>query len=264
MKVGACMSFPLKTVSSDKSVRYASELMVRHEIGSLIVQDYGSVVGVVTSRDVRNSHPNRIVADAMTKTPATVPADSFIWDALGIMERLRIKRLLVTDKENRICGIVTRDTIRIHLSELLDPLTGLFRPPYVEAIGNDLLRKRECFHLLFIDLNDFGQINKRYGHPVGDDLIRGFADLLLSLATADDYLCRYGGDEFVIVTTRSEPSLQQLIERLRLPYTIEEVALSMAVGVVSSSRDPEFYTSSFRDLIGKASRHSTLLKAANI
>lgn len=259
MKVGELMSSPIRTVSSDKSVRHASELMAKLEIGSLVVQDHGSIVGIVTSRDVRQTHPNRIVADAMTRNPVSVPADSFVWDALGTMERLRIERLLVTDKD-RVCGLITRDTIRIQLSELQDPLTGLFRPAYVQSIGTELLRRREWFHLLFIDLNNFGEINKRYGHPVGDDMIKGFADLLLSIGTADDYLCRYAGDEFVIVTLRSEASLQQLLDVLREPLVIEDIPVSTAVGVVSGSREPGFFSLSFRDLVGKASLLSTSLK----
>ncbi|TMV52859.1 CBS domain-containing protein [Paenibacillus mesophilus] len=259
MKVGELMSSPVQSVSSDKSVRHASELMARLEIGSLVVQDHGSLVGILTSRDVRQSHPNRIVADAMTRKPVSVPVDSFVWDALGTMERLRIERLLVTDND-RVCGIITRDTIRIHLSELQDPLTGLFRPAYVQAIGEELLRRRERFHLLFIDLNDFGEINKRYGHPVGDDLIKGFADKLLTLATADDYLCRYAGDEFVIVTVRPEASFQQLVDVLREPQIIEDIPVSMTVGTVSGQYEPGFFSYSFRDLISKASLLSTSLK----
>lgn len=259
MKVGELMSSPIRTVSSDKSVRHASELMAKLEIGSLVVQDHGSIVGIVTSRDVRQTHPNRIVADAMTRNPVSVPADSFVWDALGTMERLRIERLLVTDKD-RVCGLITRDTIRIQLSELQDPLTGLFRPAYVQSIGSELLRRREWFHLLFIDLNNFGEINKRYGHPVGDDMIKGFADLLLSIGTADDYLCRYAGDEFVIVTLRPETSLQQLLDVLREPLVIEDIPVTTAVGVVSGSREPGFFSLSFRDLVSKASLLSTSLK----
>ncbi|GAA3408088.1 GGDEF domain-containing protein [Paenibacillus hodogayensis] len=259
MKVGELMTSPIRTVSSDKSVRHASELMAKLEIGSLVVQDHGTIIGIVTSRDVRQTHPNRIVADAMTPNPMSVHQDHFIWDALGTMERLRIERLLVSDG-NRVCGIITRDTIRIQLSELQDPLTGLFRPGYVQAVGKEMLRKHEWFHLLFVDLNNFGEINKRYGHPVGDDMIKGYADRLLSLATADDYLCRYAGDEFVILTVRPEGELQQLLEALREPLVIEHIPVSTTVGFVSGLREPDFFSFSFRDLISKASLLSTSLK----
>jgi GGDEF domain-containing protein len=91
-------------------------------------------------------------------------------------------------------------------------------------------------------------------------MIKGFADLLLSIGTADDYLCRYAGDEFVIVTLRSEASLQQLLDVLREPLVIEDIPVTTAVGVVSGSREPGFFSLSFRDLVSKASLLSTSLK----
>lgn len=263
MKVGELMTSPIQTISSDKSVRYASELMAKLKIGSLVVEDYGAITGIVTSRDIRQTHPNRIVADAMTPDPVSVSDNCFVWDALGIMEKLRIERLLVSDGI-RVCGIITRDTIRIKLGELQDPLTGLFRPAYVKAVGQEMLRKRERFHLLFIDLNSFGAINKRYGHPVGDDLLKGYADRLLSLTGADDYLCRYAGDEFVILTVRPEHELQQLLRMLQEPFVIEDIPVSTAVGHVSGQQDPDFFSYSFRDLISKASLHSTSLKKRDL
>ena len=69
MKVSEIMASSVYTVSSDKSVSYAAERMNEWKVGSLIVVDHGTVMGIITSRDVRSSHPNRIVADAMTTKP---------------------------------------------------------------------------------------------------------------------------------------------------------------------------------------------------
>jgi diguanylate cyclase (GGDEF)-like protein len=116
--------------------------------------------------------------------------------ALNIMLQYQIERLPVT-KDEQVVGLVTRETLKIKISELVDPLTGLFRAPYIHIIGEDLLKKRECFQLLFVDLNNFGMINKLFGHPVGDDVILGYAEKLKSYTEKGDYLCRYAGDEFV-------------------------------------------------------------------
>ncbi len=256
------MSTPVWTVTSSKSVRYASELMSQLKIGSLVVQDYETVLGIITSRDIRETHPNRIVADAMTSEPVCVPIASFAWDALDTMERLQLERLLVTDKEH-LCGMITRDTIRIRLKELQDPMTGLFRQPFVHSIGTDFLRKKRGFHLLFIDLNNFGEINKQYGHPIGDDLIRGYSEWLDSLGTSDDYLCRYAGDEFVILSARPAASLLQLVEVLHEPVMIEGIEVTTAIGIVSDLSEPDFFQMSFRELISRASLHSTSLKPGN-
>jgi diguanylate cyclase (GGDEF)-like protein len=256
VKVAELMSSPLLTVHAERSVRHAAELMERLGVGSLVVEEHGIVVGIVTSRDIRLSHPNRLVADAMTRDPVCVPAEQLIWEALRTMERLKIKRLLVRDG-GRACGIVTRNEIRLRISKLQDAMTGLFRPAYVQAIAEKLMAEGVPFHLLFIDVNDFREVNKQYGHPVGDDVIRGYADRLLMLAGADDYVCRYAGDEFVIVTRRPVESLGRLLDALSEPLDTGDVVISTAIGVVSSADEPGL---SFRDLVGKASLLSTSRK----
>lgn len=259
MKVAELMSAPIHCVSSYRSVQYASEMMAELEIGSLVVKDYDQTMGIITSRDVRKAHPNRIVADAMTPDPVTISADSFIWDALKIMEQLRIERLLVT-RDASVVGMITRDAIRIRLGRLLDPLTGLFRQGYVQSIGNELLRNRERFQLLFIDLNKFGEINKRYGHPVGDDVIRGFAAKLSTLVAPEDCLCRYAGDEFVILSSRTEQEMSALIEAITEPIDISGVTVSAAVGMLCGEKEPDFLSLSFREIISRASLLSTSQK----
>ena len=64
------------------------QLMNELNIGSLIVEDYGSITGIITSRDIRSSHPNRLAADAMTPNPICISANAFIWDAQTLMEQV--------------------------------------------------------------------------------------------------------------------------------------------------------------------------------
>jgi diguanylate cyclase (GGDEF)-like protein len=92
----------------------------------------------------------------------------------------------------------------------VDPLTGLanrrsLRPVLRQAASSGAT-------ILFFDLDDFKMINDRYGHQAGDDCLRRFAAALRECFGADDHLTRYGGDEFLAVTT-SEP--QPVIERVR-------------------------------------------------
>lgn len=259
MKLKEIMSSPVHTVSSDRSVRYASEIMDQLEIGSLVVKDHDAIVGIITSRDIRKAHPNRIVADAMTPHPVSVSSDSFAWEALELMMRLRIERVIVHDQAGAV-GLITRDSIQIHMSELKDPLTELYRPGYIQSIGTEMLCKKEPFHLIFIDMDNFGEINKKYGHPVGDDIIQGFAGHLRSLASSQDYLCRYAGDEFVVISVRTENQIAELVEALNEPLTIADIPVSAAIGVISESNEPGFFSLSFREMISRASLASTYSK----
>jgi diguanylate cyclase (GGDEF)-like protein len=262
MKIADLMSTPVHSVSSDRSVKYVSNLMNELNTGSMIVVDNGIIVGITTSRDVRSSHPNRIIADAMTSEPYSISSDAFAWEALKVMEQHRIKRLLVKD-DNNVLGIVTRETLKINLKELIDPLTGFYRAPYIQTIGENLLAERISFQLFFIDLNNFGEINKLYGHPVGDDIIQGYADRLRSLTTDGDFLCRYAGDEFVIITLRGE-SIYTLLESLNQEVTIKDIQVSASVGSIDEKKESDFFSIKFRDLISKASLMSTSLKRINV
>jgi len=261
VRVDELISGPVHTISPEKSVFRAAELMNEHGVDTLVVVDHGAVLGILTSRDVRSAHPNRIVADAMTTDPVTVSPDVFIWDALTIMDRHRIGRLLIRDG-NTLAGLVTREAIRIKLSELLDPLTGLYREPYIRAIGEALLKKKQPFHLLFVDLNCFREINKRYGHPFGDDAILAFARRMARwVKETRDFLCRYGGDEFVMISLAEEETVDRFIRAISRPLSINRVAVSASIGYVNGFREPQFFALSIRDVLAKASLLSTGAKA---
>ncbi|MFC4770095.1 GGDEF domain-containing protein [Effusibacillus consociatus] len=263
MRVAEFMSSPVYTVSSERSVQYVSDMMNELKIGSLLVTDHGTIVGIITSRDLRSSHPNRIVADAMTPNPISILPDQFAWDALEKMEKHSIERLLVIHEEQAI-GIVTRETLQIKLNQIVDPLTGMYRAPYIQQIGEHFLNRRQHFHLLFIDLNNFGEINKLYGHPVGDDFLVEFSNRLRTLTNEQDYVCRYAGDEFIVITCRNENDALQLGDSLSQPIVIQNVTLSASVGVVNGFLVPDFFSLSFRELISRASLLSTSLKQKSL
>jgi diguanylate cyclase (GGDEF)-like protein len=88
-----------------------------------------------------------------------------------------------------------------------DPLTNLHnRRHFDDTIEReDAIRRRiaaerrpERSAILF-DLDHFGKVNKRFGHQVGDRVLREFADTLRARARASDLVARYGGEEFVVI-----------------------------------------------------------------
>ena len=111
------------------------------------------------------------------------------------------------------------------LSELTDiartdHLTGLANKRHLETIlGGEMDRaKRSGSHLgvVFADLDHFKLVNDKYGHQVGDEVLKQFADRLKVCTRTYDHLFRYGGEEFVVVSPGSgRKGLLSLAERIR-------------------------------------------------
>lgn len=84
-----------------------------------------------------------------------------------------------------------------------DPLTGLANRRRAEALleGNQMAGRP--FVILMFDLDHFKTINDRYGHPVGDQVLVAFAQRLAAQMPPEDVVCRWGGDEFLVIVTRA-------------------------------------------------------------
>jgi diguanylate cyclase (GGDEF)-like protein len=101
-----------------------------------------------------------------------------------------------------------------------DPLTGLYnRRHFFETIPSLLEMCKTSLQplsLMIIDIDHFKDINDRYGHLAGDDLLKSIADILNSRIRNLDFVCRYGGEEFLIVLPETPQHIAlEIAERLR-------------------------------------------------
>jgi diguanylate cyclase (GGDEF)-like protein len=130
-----------------------------------------------------------------------------------------------------------------------DVRTNLWRPPYLLIqIENELKRAERHVEghdlsLLFIDLDGFKQLNDDHGHEAGDKALLKVAKILGKHHRAEDVVCRYGGDEFVLLlpecdvlrATKTGERIRREIEEARFRDRDEKltVQLSCSVGVVT-------------------------------
>ena len=106
-------------------------------------------------------------------------------------------------------------------SAALDPLTQLHNRTSLDsqlervADLSFLMSATPC--LLMIDVDHFKSVNDRFGHPIGDEVIRRVADTLVrNFLRREDFVARYGGEEFVVVVPDSSAhSVRQRAERVR-------------------------------------------------
>lgn len=84
-----------------------------------------------------------------------------------------------------------------------DPLTGCFNRRYLqETLPRECARaRREGYPLalIMLDIDHFKQVNDTYGHPAGDEMLRMLGGMLRASIRSGDMVCRYGGEEFLLV-----------------------------------------------------------------
>src|SRR5262249_53111910 len=134
-------------------------------------------------------------------------------------------RALVVLRGEEMVGLLTERDLAESWGSVPDPLTGLPWQDQMRRWATAHLRRGREVAILFLDLNEFGSLNKQRGHVVGDRLLQGVAESLrASIEPEQDYLCRYGGDEFVVATTR--PLLQARALAATLRHAVSAIRLS--------------------------------------
>jgi diguanylate cyclase (GGDEF)-like protein/PAS domain S-box-containing protein len=115
-----------------------------------------------------------------------------------------------------------------------DPLTDLYNRRYMEeALEREVRRSersRRPMGLIMLDLDHFKRYNDTYGHETGDRLLVALARFLTSQVRAGDIVCRYGGEEFLIILP--EATLEQVTQRAeQLRRSVTQLAVEADVGV---------------------------------
>ena len=142
LRVKDVMVSPVLVVDAEKTAREAAEYMSIKEIGCLVVQEEEQIVGIITERDLINrvivnkKDPDMItVKDIMSEPPVIAVPSLSIDDAVRVMFKYKIKKLIVAEgkgKKRRLAGIVTlTDIARVNpaLMLLLRDLFGEEPPP---------------------------------------------------------------------------------------------------------------------------------------
>ncbi len=123
----------------------------------------------------------------------------------------------------RLHGIVQRQAITDELTELAN------RRYFLQTLDTELRRAErfeEPLALVFADLDDFKHVNDRFGHHVGDEVLRAFADVVRKRVRAIDLAARLGGEEFAVLLLETDlRGAQALAESLRAAVAALEIRI---------------------------------------
>ena len=112
-------------------------------------------------------------------------------------------------------------------------------------LASERLSDRD-FAVLFIDLNGFKQVNDRWGHLVGDELLGEAAERIVGCIRASDQVVRFGGDEFVVLLEGADwqevgdAVVRRIHAALQQPFSLpdgSETSLSASIGMVNGHTD---------------------------
>jgi len=134
--------------------------------------------------------------------------------------------------------------LELQRQSVRDPLTGLFNRRYMEeTLAREMARserKRAPLGIIMMDIDKFKDFNDMYGHEAGDFMLRSLARFLMAGVRKEDIVCRFGGEEFIVilpgasldVATERARTLLEKIKPIRVEFGgIELGPLSLSLGV---------------------------------
>jgi diguanylate cyclase len=172
---------------------------------ALLLQACGAVLAVLL-HGFRFQPDMGPVATVMCMVALSTYLLAFAQSSSNRTRRLHAIRLRLVESERAVQQQLTENqALQVRLKEQAnhDALTGLFNRRFLDAtLGRELIRcQREglTLALIMVDLDHFKRVNDSAGHLVGDEVLRRVASLLNHDSRGSDVVCRYGGEEFLLM-----------------------------------------------------------------
>jgi diguanylate cyclase (GGDEF)-like protein len=143
---------------------------------------------------------------------------------------------------------LTNARLRVSLRQeaIHDPLTGVFNRRYMEeSLRRDLSRLKRTqqpLSIIMLDIDHFKRFNDKFGHLAGDKVLQEIGTALCKCVRAEDIVCRYGGEEFIVLLPGADMSIAlerakvaaEKIRKISLPTTgsvLPSITVSMGISM---------------------------------
>lgn len=245
-KEGTIQAHPVQDVIETLNIRDSPSLS---SVASRILSEYDAPINMTT----------RSGKDVILVTSRYIPEIGWFLiveenetDAI-MAARQNLKRTLLTGLVTSLvisllCSLIISRYQRILINMAkVDPLTGLNNRHSMEEFFGKAQSRIERYgvslSLILIDLDHFKEINDKRGHIRGDRLLKNLADFLKETVRPDDFIARWGGDEFAILLESEPAEALATGERiLSLSQDLEDISLSMGVTAYRAGESLESVT----------------------
>ncbi len=244
-------------IGPNRTISYASPATV-----ALLGREPNDLVGIISTDLVHPDDRERVEVQLASRLQTAAVTDPIQFRMQHGDGSWRQVEAVVNDLRDRpsVSGYVAnvRDITerkeaedRLAHQALHDPLTGLPNRTLILDRAGQMLARSQREHqpvaALFIDLDNFKDINDTLGHDVGDRILKAVASRFTGVLRANDTVGRLGGDEFVVlaegVSLAAGPELvaERLLDVLREPFGIEgyesaAFTMSASIGIASGGR----------------------------
>lgn len=201
---------------SDRSVLMRSELTKRISETVAKHEQFGVMLEVISGG----------LKEANTISDIEMLREALASDVDGLIDAHKILLTNLDDAKKYFAMIETDsrqlsdELARVRRLSITDELTGLpNRRAFMHRLGDEMVRAQRYnfkLALAMVDLDYFKQVNDKHGHPIGDEVLKFYANKLFTIFRQHDLVCRYGGEEFaVLFPNTSEQGALAAMDKVR-------------------------------------------------
>jgi diguanylate cyclase (GGDEF)-like protein len=286
------LQYKATTTYENTSTIQAIRLMKDNNSDSIIIiDDEHKALGIFTTKDFinlihLNADLHKPISSYMTKPVCTLSENSTISEAIDFIRDKHFKRIVVTNENNEITGILTqKELLRIIYNkwidfikeegnriskineELLskankleekasfDFLTKLYnRRKFNSFLEYEISKanryKEQHLSLLLVDIDYFKNVNDTFGHLVGDNILQEVSKILTICSRDTDIVARWGGEEFILMLPQTNIE-QAILVAEKLRATVEKHKFDEIKHITCSIGVAQFHRNEDKDTLFK-------------